>query len=98
MRSSSSSQSFTGPDVTDSSATDNTSPGSPGLTDELDGFDVDPVVVCGLSVKFPQEATSADALWKMIMEKRCASTEFPADRTNPLGFFREQKRANTVSR
>jgi hypothetical protein len=80
--------------------TSDTLPSTPTNFDEseLDGFaDEDPVVVCGFSVKFPEDATSADALWKMILERRCVSTEFPADRTNPLGFHRDNKRANTVS-
>jgi acyl transferase domain-containing protein len=72
-------------------------PSAPSVDSELDGFDSDPVVVCGFSVKFPGDADTADGLWKMIMERRCASTEFPADRTNPLGFYREKKRQNTVS-
>ncbi|KAJ5081201.1 hypothetical protein N7456_013439 [Penicillium angulare] len=39
-----------------------------------------PLAVVGLSLKFPQDATSPDLFWDMIMEGRCASTEFPSDR------------------
>lgn len=100
MSSTTSPQTPTGSGVSESNggAPSDTSPGSPiNFDNELDGFDDDPVVVCGFSIKCPQDATSADALWNMILERRCASTEFPADRTNLLGFHRDNKRANTVS-
>jgi hypothetical protein len=43
---------------------------------------VTPIAVVGLSLKFPQEATSPESFWKMLMEKRCAMTEVPSDRFN----------------
>lgn len=46
----------------------------------IDGNDGDSIAICGFSIKFPQDATSPEAFWKMIMEKRCAMTEFPSDR------------------
>lgn len=41
-----------------------------------------PLAVIGMSFRFPQEATSATEFWKMLLEKRCASTETPPDRFN----------------
>lgn len=41
---------------------------------------VDPIAVIGLSFKFPQGADSEESFWSMLMEGRCASTEFPKDR------------------
>jgi acyl transferase domain-containing protein len=39
-----------------------------------------PIAVIGMSFQLPDGATSAESLWSMIMEARCASTNFPADR------------------
>ena len=63
---------------------------------ELDGNDLEPIAICGFSIKFPQEATSPEAFWKLICEKRCAMTDFPESRLNKDGFYRETKRRNTV--
>lgn len=66
------------------------------FTSEMDGFEVDPVVVCGFSMRFPQEASSPERLWDMMMEKRCAMTEFPPERLNLKGFYDKTNRLNTV--
>ncbi|RYP11616.1 hypothetical protein DL765_007664 [Monosporascus sp. GIB2] len=63
---------------------------------ELDGDDTDPVAICGFSFKFPQDATSADGLWRMMLEKRCAMTDFPHDRINPGGFQQRGNKLNTI--
>ncbi|KAI1771759.1 putative polyketide synthase [Hypoxylon cercidicola] len=49
---------------------------------ELDGTNDHDVAICGFSIKFPGDATSPEAFWRMIMEKRCAMTEFPSNRFN----------------
>ena len=41
-----------------------------------------PLAVVGLSLKFPQDAVSPESFWNMLVEGRCASTEFPPDRLN----------------
>ncbi|KAJ5950212.1 uncharacterized protein N7479_008625 [Penicillium vulpinum] len=41
-----------------------------------------PLAIVGLSLKFPQDAVSPESFWDMIVEGRCASTEFPPDRLN----------------
>ena len=63
---------------------------------ELDGDGSDPIAVCGFSLKFPQEAISANAFWEMLLERRCASTDFPVNRLNIEGFRRDRKTTNTV--
>jgi hypothetical protein len=71
--------------------------GHRGHDPELDGNDLEPIAICGFSIKFPQEATSPDAFWKMICEGRCAMTEFPQSRMNKNGFYRKENKRNTVS-
>jgi acyl transferase domain-containing protein len=41
-----------------------------------------PLAITGFSFRFPQEAVTPEAFWKMMIEKRCASTETPSDRWN----------------
>ncbi len=54
----------------------------------------EPIAVVGLSLKFPQDATSPEAFWKMILEKRCAMTEIPADRLETNSFYGTDKNRN----
>ncbi|KAJ5894604.1 hypothetical protein N7495_006295 [Penicillium taxi] len=41
---------------------------------------VPPLAIVGLSLKFPQDAVSPESFWEMVVEGRCASTDFPPDR------------------
>ncbi|KAL5041185.1 hypothetical protein BDW71DRAFT_213267 [Aspergillus fruticulosus] len=50
--------------------------------ESLDDSLSEPIAIVGLSLKFPQEATSPEAFWNMLVEKRCAMTEVPSDRYN----------------
>lgn len=68
-----------------------------GHDPELDGNDLEPIAICGFSIKFPQEATSPDAFWKIMCEGRCVMTEFPESRMNKNGFYSRENRRNTVS-
>lgn len=76
--------------------------GSSGLNGSLqdpalDGYDDDPIAVCGFAIKFPEDATTPDKLWQMLLEKRCVSGEFPPERCNPEGFYQKNSnRLNTV--
>jgi hypothetical protein len=81
---------------------DDSIPSSPSEVDsepsfELDGHDDDPIAICGFSLKFPDDATSPDGFWEMLLEKRCASREFPSNRMNADGFYQPTPRLNTVS-
>ena len=61
-----------------------------------DSQDTDePIAICGLSLKFPQEAISVEAFWEMLVEKRTAMTEFPKDRLNIDAFY-DPNRQNTL--
>ena len=66
-----------------------------------DGFEqdiIEPVAVVGLSLKFPQDATSPEAFWKMIMEKRCAMTEMPGHRLQMDSFYGTDRNRNDTVR
>jgi len=55
----------------------------------------DPIAVCGFSLKFPQEASTEEAFWTMITEKRSAMTEYPRDRLN-IDAFHHASRPNAL--
>ncbi|RYP06667.1 hypothetical protein DL765_009401 [Monosporascus sp. GIB2] len=69
---------------------------TPDTASELDGDDSDPIAICGFSIKFPQEATCPESFWKMMLERRCAMTDFPPDRLDLRGFYCKKNRANTI--
>ncbi|KJZ76225.1 hypothetical protein HIM_04307 [Hirsutella minnesotensis 3608] len=45
------------------------------------------IAVIGFSFRFPENATSSDGLWRLMMEKRCVSRSFPEDRINLHGIY-----------
>lgn len=58
---------------------------------------LEPIAIVGFSLKFPQDATSQEAFWSMLMEKRCAMTEWPSDRLNIEAYHHPDKdRLDTV--
>ena len=69
-------------------------------TASLDGIAkarLEPIAVVGFSIKFPQDATSHESFWKMLMEKRCSMTEWPQDRLNLDAFYHpDSSRPDTV--
>ncbi|KAF2004140.1 polyketide synthase-like protein [Amniculicola lignicola CBS 123094] len=57
------------------------------------GFEEDrfePIAVVGLSLKFPQEATSEEAFWKLLLERRSTRTEIPENRWNTDAFYKPE--------
>jgi hypothetical protein len=48
----------------------------------------DPIAVIGFALKFPQDVTSEENLWKVLMEKRTTMTDVPANRWNLDGFYK----------
>ena len=52
------------------------------------------IAIIGFSLRFPQEATTAETFWNMLLEKRCAMTEWPRDRLNIDGFYHPDKDRN----
>ena len=43
---------------------------------------IEAIAVVGLTLKFPQEATDPDGFWRLLVERRSAMTNVPADRFN----------------
>lgn len=60
-----------------------------GLNEEYEADEntIEPIAVVGLSLKFPDDATSPESFWNLLMEKRCASREIPSDRANLEAFY-----------
>ncbi|KAF2864665.1 hypothetical protein BDV95DRAFT_508906 [Massariosphaeria phaeospora] len=48
---------------------------------------LEPLAIVGFSIKFPGDANTSEAFWRMISEKRCASTDFPESRLNIDSFY-----------
>jgi acyl transferase domain-containing protein len=58
---------------------------------------LEPIAIVGMSMRFPDGAESSDAFWKLLVEKRCASAEYPKDRMNIDAFYSaDAKKLNTV--
>ncbi|KAI0198779.1 putative polyketide synthase [Astrocystis sublimbata] len=56
----------------------------------------DSVAICGFSIKFPDDATTAECLWKIIVERRCTTKQFPPSRINSQGFFHRNNLPNAM--
>lgn len=57
----------------------------------------EPIAIIGIAFKFPQGAETSDKFWDLLVERRCAATEFPSDRFNIDAFWHpDYKRQNTV--
>ena len=59
---------------------------------------VDPVAIIGFALKFPQDATSSETFWRVMVEKRDTMTELPADRLNINAFYSPSRRNGLPSR
>ena len=58
---------------------------------------LEPVAVIGFSLKFPQDATSVESFWQMIVDGQSASVDIPKDRFNAESFYDENpNRTGTV--
>ena len=58
---------------------------------------LEPIAIIGFSLRFPQDATSAESFWKMLIEGRCAMTKVPEDRWTLASFYHpDGKRSNSV--
>lgn len=49
---------------------------------------LDPIAVVGLALRFPQDATSPEAFWQMLLEGRSALTDVPQDRYHIDAFYK----------
>ncbi|KAI0392953.1 putative polyketide synthase [Xylariaceae sp. FL0594] len=71
---------------------------TPSSTAELRLHDMNnDIAVCGFSLKFPGDAVSPESFWKMMVDKRCASRPFPANRFKGSGFHRKEGSLNTIA-
>lgn len=43
---------------------------------------IEPLAIVGLALRYPGNVTTSDDFWKMLMNRRCASTKVPSDRLN----------------
>ncbi|TGO44407.1 hypothetical protein BCON_0524g00010 [Botryotinia convoluta] len=57
---------------------------------------LEPIAIVGMSLKYPQDATSPEAFWKLIQEKRCTMTEWPSDRLKIDAFYHPDKKKNST--
>lgn len=47
----------------------------------------DDVAVIGIAIKFPEDATSTESFWSMLMHRRSALSDVPKDRYNVDAFW-----------
>lgn len=65
--------------------------------DAVQQYDLEAIAVIGISLKFPQDATSPATLWTVLEEKKCAMTDWPKDRINLDAFYHaDSDRRDTV--
>jgi hypothetical protein len=58
----------------------------------------EPLAIVGMAFQFPAGAVTEDSFWSMLVEKHCASSEFPADRMNIDAFHStDRKKSGAVS-
>ncbi|KAF2822312.1 polyketide synthase-like protein [Ophiobolus disseminans] len=48
----------------------------------------EPIAVVGFSLKFPQDATSEDSFWDLMLQRRSTLTKVPQDRWNGDAFYK----------
>ena len=53
----------------------------------LESDKLEPIAVTGFSLKFPQDATSPEKFWQMMLHGRSAMTDVPKDRWNVDAFY-----------
>jgi acyl transferase domain-containing protein len=48
------------------------------------------IAIIGFALKFPQDVTSEENMWKLLMERRSTMTEVPCNRWNLDGFYKPE--------
>ena len=62
------------------------------------GDRLQPIAIIGMSMKFPESATTLGSFWEMLLRGKSAMTEFPKDRLNIDAFYHpDSNRYGTVS-
>lgn len=59
---------------------------------------VEPIAIIGMSLKFPGKAVDCDSFWKMLLERHCASTDYPKDRMNIDAFYHPDPKMQNKAR
>jgi hypothetical protein len=52
------------------------------VSDEHNTVAQEPIAVVGLAFQFPGGANTEEKLWKLMLERRCVTREYPKDRFN----------------
>lgn len=59
---------------------------------------VEPIAIVGLATRFPQQATSTENLWEMLLKARSTWSEVPKERFNSSAFYHpDREHGGTVS-
>jgi hypothetical protein len=59
---------------------------------------LEPLAIIGMASKFPSGAETESSFWDMLVSKRCASSDFPADRMNIDAFYNvDTNKPNSIS-
>lgn len=67
-------------------------PNHGGINDKIE-----PIAVIGFDLRFPQDASSAESFWQLLVEARSTMTEVPANRYNIQAFYHpDHKHGGTV--
>jgi hypothetical protein len=70
----------------------------PSSFDKIDGKSREPIAIIGFSFTFPQDATTSDALWNLMLEKRSTATPIPKERMNSDSMYHpDPQRRGTVN-
>jgi acyl transferase domain-containing protein len=69
-----------------------------GIVGRDEGEKTIPIAIVGMSFQFADDATTAETLWSMLMEGRCASKDFLPDRLNGAAVYHpDRSRGDSVS-
>lgn len=68
------------------------------MTRMADTGNLTPLAVVGMAFDFPQDTTSEESFWDLIVRGRTTSTEFPRERMNVNAFYHpDADRPSSVS-
>lgn len=60
---------------------------------------LEPIAVVGLATRFPQQATSTDSLWELLLQARSTWSSIPKERFNAEAFYHpDPEHGGTVRR
>lgn len=59
---------------------------------------IEPVAIVGFSFRLPQDASSTESFWKMLLEQKSTATDFPKDRlSSSASYHPDPNRRGTVN-